>query len=113
MKAEEAAAHGALGIIVLWVGEREKRTPFPRMVGFMRAPAFRWLDAQGRPNDARAEIRGTVVLGPEGAHKLFEGAPKPLDAPIADGAASKAQSFALPMTDDGRRDKRRRHVWQD
>jgi hypothetical protein len=98
VKAQEAAAHGAVGIIVLWVGEREKRTPFQRIVGFMRAPAFRWLDAQGMPNDVHAEIRGTVWLGPEGAHRLFEGAPKPLHEAIAVGAAGKAQSFALPVT---------------
>ena len=31
-------------------------------MGFMRAPAFRWLDAHGTPNDVRAEILHLPVI---------------------------------------------------
>ena len=97
VKSEQAAAHGAVGVIALWVGDVAAHFPFPRIVDNVKSPGYRWLDAQGRPNDSFPQFRGGAVLAGECARRLFEGAPKTLDQAIADGKAGNPQAFALPL----------------
>lgn len=97
-KVKMAAAHGAVGIITIWAGDRAKRTPFTRFMGFVRQPSMRWLDAKGVPNDVETSIKGEAYVGLEGARQLFQGAPKSFDDVIAQESAGKLPAFALPAT---------------
>ena len=96
-KWQEAAARGAVGVIVLWVGDAAAHFPFPRLVDHFKTPAYRSLDANGRPNDSFPEFHGDAAVSGECARRFFEGAPKSLDQAIADSKASKMQTFALPL----------------
>jgi Peptidase family M28 len=97
-KEKMAAAHGAVGFISIWAGEREKTTSFTRFMGFLRLPGMRWLDAQGKPSDVEPSIRGEAYLGPEGARQLFRGAPKSFDEVVAQEKTGKLPVLALPTT---------------
>ena len=97
VKYEQAAARGAVGVITLWVGDVAAHFAFQGIVDYLKAPAYRWLDAQGRPNDSFPEFRGGALLAGECARRLFERSPKTLDQAIADGNAGKVQTFALPL----------------
>lgn len=94
-KAANAAAHGASGLITIWVG---RRTPFSAMVRYFRSPRMRWLDDKGQPNNAQPKLRGSALMNPESAAQLFEGAAKSLKQAMADGEAGKPQSFPLPVS---------------
>ena len=93
-----AAAHGAAGFITIWAGERERRTPFTRFMGFVRLPGMRWIDKDGTPNDVRPEIKGEAYLGPDGARQLFQGAPKTFDEVLAAEPSGALPRFELPGT---------------
>lgn len=95
VKARMAAAHGAVGGIVIWAGTYADRTPFERLVRFFREPNMRWLNAQGVPNDAVPELRGFAMVNKAVGASLFQGASKSLEQALADAEATKPQAFPL------------------
>jgi hypothetical protein len=97
-KEKMAAAHGAVGFITIWGGQREKKTPFQKFVGFLRLPGMRWLDPKGQPSDVEPAIRGEAYMGPEVARMLFEGAPKSFEEVLALEPTGKLPAMALPTT---------------
>lgn len=97
-KERMAAAHGAVGLLMVWAGEPEKRTPFKRFVGFVQAPRMRWLNPQGQPADVVTSIRGVAYLSSDTARMIFEGSPQTFDQALAAAADGKTQTFALPVT---------------
>jgi len=98
VKAANAVAHGAIGILSIWAGPIEEHVPFSRLVRFYHERDMRWLDDQGMPNDAQPKIRGAARLSSTAAAKLFEGAPKSLKDALAAAAESKPQAFPLPVS---------------
>lgn len=97
-KMKMAAEHGAVGIITIWAGDRAKRTPFTRFMGFVRAPGMQWLDAKGEPTNLEPSIKGEAYIGLEAARQLFQGAPKSFDEVIASESTGKLATMALPTT---------------
>lgn len=97
-KEKMAAAHGAVGFITIWAGQREKKTSFERFVGFLRLPGMKWLDPQGQPSDVEPSLRGEAYLGPEGARLLFQGAAKSFDEVLASESTGKMPAIQLPAT---------------
>jgi hypothetical protein len=98
VKAETAAAHGAIGVLSIWAGSIEERIPFPRVVRFFQQPAMRWLDDHSMPNDAQPRIRATALVSSSAAASMFEGAPKTLKEALAAAGESKPQAFPLPAS---------------
>jgi len=98
VKSRIAAAHGAIGVVLLWAGPDAERVPFERLVRFFREPNMHWLDAQGVPNDVVPEIRSFAAVNDQVANKMFEGSPKTLQQALADATASKPQAFPLPVS---------------
>jgi len=96
LKAELAAAKGAVGILFMRTREDEKVTPWPRMVGNFDTPAAAWLTKAGVPADAHEEIKGTALLSAAGAAKLFQGAPVSLDAVLAEAEKGAPKGFDFP-----------------
>ena len=96
IKAKNAAAHGAIGLIVLWAGPMSERIPFDRLVRFFEEPQLRWLDARNFPNEAVPEIRGFAVMNDKSGALLFEGARKSLQRSLDDASQGIPQGFSLP-----------------
>jgi hypothetical protein len=96
-KSQQAVAHGAVGTVVLWVGDVAEHFAFSRLVDYLQSPGYKWVDADGRPNDTFPQLRGSASVPEQSARRLFEGAPKTFDQALADGRAGKPQNFALPV----------------
>ncbi|HWR15202.1 MAG TPA: M28 family metallopeptidase [Terriglobales bacterium] len=94
-KTKVAADHGAVGVLVIWAGEPETKTPFDRFAGFLRLPGMRWLDPKGVPSDVRPQIKGSAYLSVEAAKVLFQGAPKNFDEVMATESLGKLPTFPL------------------
>jgi hypothetical protein len=98
LKAEIAAAHGAVGVILLNSPVLEQIYPFSKRVRDLTIPRYRWLDKQGRPNDYFPELKGVTSLSLDATKRLFEGSPHAADEVFAAAKAGKLMSFDLPMT---------------
>jgi hypothetical protein len=72
-KFREAAARGAVGVINLRTPQAEQILPWTRSVIGAELPGMRWLDRNGKPNDAFPEIKASATLSVSGAEKLFSG----------------------------------------
>jgi len=98
VRARMAAAHGAVGGLLIFAGPYAERTPFLRLVRFFREPNMRWLNSKGEPNDAVPEMRALAVLNQTAAAQLFEGAPESLSQALDNAAHGKSRSFPLPIS---------------
>jgi hypothetical protein len=97
LKAENAARHGAVGLLLVRAAEDEARTPWARLVQSADSGTVRWLHKDGRPESTFPEIRGSAVLSLAGTRKLFASSPVPLDEALA-RAAKGPGPFALGAT---------------
>ena len=98
IKLRNAAAHGAIGLLIIWGGKVEERTPFSQLVRFYRQPALRWLDAKGTPNDAEPSIHGYARISSAVASTMLEGTGKSWKQVVATALESKPQAFPLAVT---------------
>jgi Peptidase family M28/PA domain len=98
IKARNAAAHGAVGLLIIWAGPLADRVPFTEFVKWFREPNMRWLNSQGVPRDSVPEIRGWAWLSDRTASEMFDHAQKTLKEALDDAAANKPQAFPLPLT---------------
>jgi peptidase M28-like protein len=97
-KLRVAAAHGAIGLLSIWAGKTEERTPFSEYVRFTKGPTLRWLDEKGVPNDVQPQIRGYARISSSAAALLFEGAPKPWKDALHAAENNQAQAFPLVVS---------------
>ena len=93
VKMREAASHGAVGLLVIWGGKVEQRTPISEVVRFYRQPALRWLDAKGVPNDAEPTLRGYARISSDVASSMMQGSEKSWKQAVATALESKPQLF--------------------
>jgi Zn-dependent M28 family amino/carboxypeptidase len=98
VKARNAAAHGAVGIITLQAPEFFERYKWSWIVPQVRAGSMRWLDSEGVPADTVPEIRVSTLMNESGASALFAGSPKTLPEIFAASRESQSASFVLPVT---------------
>jgi hypothetical protein len=98
MKAANAAAHGAVGAIVLDSPAMEQIHPFKERVSDLAFPDMRWLDTKGQPNDYFPELRGAVFLSMEATASVFQGCGKSPEEIFAAAKQGKPSSMALPVT---------------
>lgn len=98
VKARNAVAHGAIGVVSIMLPEDWKRYPWEWLVPQIQVGEMHWLDKKGVPHDFFPQLRGNVLLSQQGADKLFAGAPKTLDQVFAAAKAGKPQAFALPVS---------------
>src|SRR5579872_925659 len=96
VKAKNALAHGAIGVIEISLPEDWKRFPWDWIVPQIQMGEMHWLDKSGVPHDFFPGLRGGAVMSEHGAEKLFSGSPKPLETVFADARKGKPQAFALP-----------------
>jgi len=98
VKAKNAVAHGAVGLIDIMLPEDWKRYPWDWLVPQIQVGEMRWLGKDGVPHDFFPAVRGTALLSQQGAETLFAGAPKTLDQVFDTARAGKPQAFALPAS---------------
>ena len=98
IKAKNAVAHGAAGVISIMLPEDWKRYPWEWLVPQVQMGEMHWLNRDGMPHDFFPQLKGNVLLNEKTAEALFAGAPKTLDQVFATAKASKPQAFALPAT---------------
>lgn len=96
VKARNALAHGAVGVIDISLPEDWKRYPWEWIVPQVQMGEMHWLDKKGVPHDFYPGLRGGALLSEQGAQKLFAGAPRTLDQVFDSARKSKPQAFALP-----------------
>jgi Peptidase family M28/PA domain len=97
-KAANAAAHGAVGTILLDSPFLEQFYPFKDQVRDLGFPDMRWLDGQGQPNDYFPQLRGAAILNMAATARLFEGSGKSTEEIYAGAKEGKPLSLALPVT---------------
>jgi hypothetical protein len=98
VKAKNAVAHGATGVISIMLPEDWKRYPWEWLVPQIQMGEMHWLNKDGVPHDFFPQLKGYVLLNEKTAEALFAGAPKTLGQVFAAAKASKPQSFALPAS---------------
>jgi hypothetical protein len=64
----------------------------------IRFPSMCWLGPDSRPSDTFPEMRGGAALSTAASQRVFQHASKSWAQGLSHAAASKAQSFALPIT---------------
>src|SRR6516165_6818459 len=97
-KAANAAAHGAVGTILLDSPFFEQLYPFKDQVRDLVFPDMRWLDARGQPNDYFPELRGSAILNMETTARMFEGSGRSPEEIYAAAKEGKPSSLALSVT---------------
>ena len=98
VKAKNAVAHGAVGVVSMMIPEDWKRYPWEWLVPQIQAGDMHWLDKHGAPHDFFPELRGNVLLSQKGGELLFAEAPKTLDQALSDARAGKPQAFTMPVS---------------
>jgi hypothetical protein len=97
VKVRNAVAHGAIGLLIIWGGRVEERTPFSELIRFYRQPTLRWLDAKGVPNDAEPNMRARATVSSSAAAAMLEGSGKSWKEVLATALDSKPQAFPLEV----------------
>jgi Peptidase family M28/PA domain len=98
MKAANAAAHGAVGAMVLDSPAMQQTHPFKERASDLAFPDMRWLDTSGQPNDYFPELRGAMFLSMEATASVFQGSGKRLEEIFIAGKEGKPSPIALPVT---------------
>jgi Peptidase family M28/PA domain len=98
VKARNAVARGAVGVISISLPEDWKRFPWDWIVPQIQAGEMHWIDKAGVPHDFYPEFRGSALLSEQSAAKLFVGAPKTLEQVSETARAGKPQAFPLPAS---------------
>lgn len=93
-----AAAHGAVGTIVLRDAHAAQKYRWDLVANNAgRVASMKWVAADGKAADYFTELRAGIVLSEDAAAKLFEGAPRSHAQILAANAAGEpVPSFALP-----------------
>ena len=97
-KTKNAISHGAIGILEFLSPEDQKRLPWDWLVPQIQAGNMQWLDNNGTPHNAFAEIRGGALLSQRGAERLFTAALHSLEQVLATARSGQPQAFALPVS---------------
>ena len=98
VKAANAVAHGAVGMIVLDDPVLEQMYSYSEQVRDLAFPQLRWLDKQGRPNDYFSDLKGGAFLNMEITKKFFEGSGHTVEEVFEAAKTGKSLTFAMAMT---------------
>lgn len=101
VKRENAAAHGAAGVIEMRTPAEEKRFPWPFLLRELTIGwnSLRWLDPDGQPHGLSDRIRFWAVLNRSGSEVLAAGEGHSLNELFQTAAGkTKAPAFVLEKT---------------
>jgi hypothetical protein len=97
-KIVNAAAHGAVGLIVVDDPVLEGLYPFKEQVRDLERPALRWLTKEGVPNDYVPQVRAGAILSLEASKQLFAGSGHTPEEVFQAAKEGKPLTFPLPLT---------------
>lgn len=97
-KAANAAAHGAVGMLLLDSPALEQLYSFEDRVSDLAFPGLRWLNSQRQPNDYFPALRGTAAPSMAGTARVLEGSGKTPEDIYAAAKEGKPLSLVLPVT---------------
>lgn len=99
LKAKEASARGAIGVISLTTKASEDQRSWERLTGRPSYTLTTWTWPDGRAETSGPNIRGTASIHPKLAPTLFEGAARSYEAAraAADGEGDATGSFDLAV----------------
>jgi Peptidase family M28/PA domain len=98
VKIANAAAHGAVGLIVVNDPVLESLYSFKEQVRDLSRPSLRWLSKDGVPNDYFPQLRGGLILSLEASKQLFVGSGHTSEEVFQAAKEGKPLTFALPLT---------------
>ena len=79
LKLENAASHGAVGVLTVQSTEDRRRRPWLALVRRSGFASMRWLNEDNEPVGVANAIRAAAQLSLDGAEAVFEGAPQRLE----------------------------------
>jgi peptidase M28-like protein len=94
VKYENAASHGAAGVLILRPKADETRSPWARSVRQSKLGAMNWIEPGGAMHAAFPQLGATATLSRAGAEALLGAQLDSLDQQVE---AGKAKSFELPL----------------
>jgi hypothetical protein len=97
VKAANAAAHGAVGVILLDSPVFEKLYSFSEQVRDLAWPQLNWVDAQGKPNDYYPQLKGNAFLSMDATRRFFQGSGRTAEQIYEGIKTGRPQSFAMQM----------------
>lgn len=95
-KRAEAAAKGAVGLILVDTKSSQERRPWARLIANPTKPAMAWIGPDGAPKAGLGEALATAEMSPQGAALLFSGARRGFAA-LQDMAAEGAKTPAFEL----------------
>jgi hypothetical protein len=98
LKAANAVAHGAVGIIGVDDPMLEELYSFSHQVNDLMFPQLGWLNKEKRPNDYFPELKGLAMLSPEASKKIFEGSGHTAEEVFQAAKEGKSLAFSLAVT---------------
>lgn len=100
MKAVNAAAHGAAGLLTVGTREYEASSKWPRAVRNSKLGSLYWLVPGGTPHDVPALETAQVRLNHKAAEILFRGSKRTLQEVLDKADRDETESFEIPGTVD-------------
>jgi hypothetical protein len=97
-KIANAAAHGAVGLIVVNDPILEGLYSFKEQVRDLSRPGLRWLTKEGLPNDYFPQLHGGAILSLDASKQLFVGSGHTPEEVFQAAKEGKPLTFALPLT---------------
>ena len=96
-KIANAAAHGAVGLIVVDDPVLEGLYPFKEQVRDLSRPGLRWLTKEGVPNDYVPQVRAGAILSLDASKQLFVGSGHTPEEVFQAAKEGKSLAFPLPL----------------
>jgi hypothetical protein len=96
VKLENAAAHGAVGVLTLFSPSDQKRYSWERIVRQYNLGSMAWMETGGAAHGTRPEILASAVISKSGADALLAGSSGPIDDALARAEAGTLKPYALP-----------------
>jgi len=98
LKRQNAAAHGAVGYLLIYDPALENIYPFKMQVRDIALPKRNWLNREGQPNQYYPALKVVGVFSAAGAQQLFAGSGHTLEQVYAGAKNHKPPAFALAQT---------------
>jgi hypothetical protein len=96
-KVENAAAHGAAGIILLKTRASWERATWSRTLRQSRLGSMHWMEAEDRPHAVLPQLSSSVTLSPRAADDLFAHMGRTLADVEADLRSGTMKAMELPV----------------
>ncbi len=96
-KVENAAGHGAAGLLILVTREEAARAPWPRVIRGSKLGSMHWLESDGALHSVPKDLSFNLSLGLSGTEAFLAAAGKTLPEITTQLAAPRFKAIELPL----------------